>query len=49
MCVHEATVFQGYRAHGCRKMIATGGGGGGGEFLYIATCDVERTNIIMTQ
>ena len=25
------------------------GGGGGGESLCIATCDVERTNIIMTQ
>ena len=39
--------------HGCRKMIATGGGGGGGArgggALYVATCDVERTNIIMTQ
>ena len=25
------------------------GGGGGGGALYVATCDVERTNIIMTQ
>ena len=30
--------------HGCREMIATGGGGGG-KSLYIATCDVEMTNI----